>query len=678
MSLEFDIQRPTIPPLPIGEIPMGTQAARPLCRLPPPTTFIVGLLLLLLVFAPTSSLGDDQDDATKALLNFKGSLANTEEALSNWNSSISPCNGNYGNWNGVLCFNGYVWGLQLEKMNLRGQIDVESLIPLRALRTLSFMSNSFEGQMPDWRKLGALKSIFVSNNQFSGQIPDYAFTGMTSLKKVYMANNKFTGKIPTSLAKSPRLLELRIENNQFTGHIPQFRPDYLKVLNVSHNQLEGPIPAVVSKMDPSSFSDNKGLCGKPLETACDVPFPDDGDDEPDASIPTPLDPTSTPPAKKSSAGRIAIIVLAIIVGLLFILILLLLYRRSRQGRTPQLGQACDEKNSAVTVADTQIDNVKVESVPLPDQINGNPKKADQPGKLSFVREERCKFDLQDLLRASAEVLGSGKFGASYKAVLVDGDALVVKRFKQMNNVGREDFHEHMRRLGRLDHPNLLPLVAYLYRKEEKLLVFDYAYNGSLASHLHGKHSAEHPGLDWSTRLKIIKGVANGLAYLHNELPSLSVPHGHLKSSNVLLDKNFEPLLMDYTLEPVMNSGQIQQILVAYKSPEYAQHGRATKKTDVWCLGVLILETLTGKFVAKYLSHHGTGYGPDLAGWINDIVDELESNTQVFDHEMGNTEECRGEMEKLVHIGIACCQEDVEKRWELNEVVNKIQHLKETD
>lgn len=251
MSVEFDIQRPTS----IGKIPMGTQVAHRLCRPPPSTTFIIGLLLLLLlVFAPTSSLGDDQDNASKALLNFKGSLANTEEALANWNSSISPCNGNYGNWNGVLCFNGYVWGLQLEKMNLRGQIDVESLIPLRALRTLSFMSNSFEGQMPDWRKLGALKSLFVSNNQFSGQIPDDAFNGMTSLKKVYMANNKFTGKIPTSLAKSPRLLELRIENNQFTGPIPQFRIDSLKLLNVSHNQLEGPIPAVVSKMDPSSFS----------------------------------------------------------------------------------------------------------------------------------------------------------------------------------------------------------------------------------------------------------------------------------------------------------------------------------------------------------------------------------------------------------------------------------------
>lgn len=89
------------------------------------------------------------------------------------------------------------------------------------------------------------------------------------------------------------------------------------------------------------------------------------------------------------------------------------------------------------------------------------------------------------MRASAEVLGSGNFGASYKAVLVDGEALVVKRFKQMNNIEKEDFHEHMRRIGRLKHTNLLPLVAYLYRKEEKLLVFDFVSNGSLATHLHG-------------------------------------------------------------------------------------------------------------------------------------------------------------------------------------------------
>lgn len=107
-------------------------------------------------------------------------------------------------------------------------------------------------------------------------------------------------------------------------------------------------------------------------------------------------------------------------------------------------------------------------------------------KLSFLREETHHFDLTDLLKASAEILGSGCFGSSYKAALTTGTVMVVKRFRQMNNVGKEEFQEHMRRLGRLTHPNLLPLVAYYYRKEEKLIVTEFVSKGSLAVHLHSK------------------------------------------------------------------------------------------------------------------------------------------------------------------------------------------------
>lgn len=109
-------------------------------------------------------------------------------------------------------------------------------------------------------------------------------------------------------------------------------------------------------------------------------------------------------------------------------------------------------------------------------------------RLSFLRDDREPFDLQDLLRASAEILGSGCFSSSYKAALINGPMMVVKRFKQMNNVGKEEFQEHMRRIGRLNHPNLLPLVAYYYRKEEKLLISDFVHNGSLAVRLHGMYT----------------------------------------------------------------------------------------------------------------------------------------------------------------------------------------------
>ena len=90
----------------------------------------------------------------------------------------------------------------------------------------------------------------------------------------------------------------------------------------------------------------------------------------------------------------------------------------------------------------------------------------ESGKLYFVRNESVRFDLQDLLRASAEVLGSGSFGSSYKAVLLSGPTMVVKRFRQMNNIGKEEFHDHMRSLGRLSHPNLLPLMDFTIPKKK--------------------------------------------------------------------------------------------------------------------------------------------------------------------------------------------------------------------
>ncbi|KAH6788293.1 hypothetical protein C2S51_000037 [Perilla frutescens var. frutescens] len=613
---------------------------------------------------------DQSATEAQSLMKFKSSLVNADPALSNWNPATPPCTGERSNWAGVLCYNGYVWGLQLERMNLGGQIDVDALQPLRYMRAVSFMGNSFVVPMPDWKKVGAIKALYLSDNQFSGQIPADAFKGMYSLKKVHLANNRFTGPLPTSL-ESPKLIELRLDGNQFTGAIPKISSENLKLLNVSNNRLEGPIPSALSAMDPASFTGNTALCGEPLTTLCD-PI---------------LYPPAAPIAQSQSQLPIALLVACIVVGLILIILLIILLRWRRRGsQTPQLGKPIDvEKNSnninlnavavavpaAASTSASAAGGHNIETNNNNHQVIGTPgRRSDQhqPGKLSFVDEKRQKFDLQDLMRASAEVLGSGNFGASYKAVLVDGEALVVKRFKQMNGIAREDFHEHMRRLGRLKHPNLLPLVAYLYRKEEKLLVSDFVTNGSLATLLHGKHSGV---LKWSSRLKIIKGVAKGLIYLQNEVPTLSVPHGHLKSSNVLLDEDYNPLLMDYALLPVVNASHVHHVLLAYKSPEYAQHGRITKKTDVWCLGTLILETLTGRYLA-----HGTS--ADLAAWINGIAGEEES--RVFDRQMegGASASSRNQMEKMLQIGISCCKEDADKRWDLDEAARQIDLIQHDD
>ncbi|GFQ03695.1 probable LRR receptor-like serine/threonine-protein kinase at4g31250 [Phtheirospermum japonicum] len=588
-------------------------------------SFLV-LSVLSLCAIPASS--DDKAYA-KSLLKFKQSLTNPT-MLDNWQEPVDKlCSWNTPTWTGLLCANGSFVGIRLENMSLGGKIDVDSLSELPLL-SLSVMHNNFSGQFPSGiKRLGKLRSLFLANNSFSGEIGDDAFSGMKGMRKVVLGGNFFTGKIPVSLLELPKLVDLQLQGNRFGGHIPDFRQAGL-IVNFANNKLEGAIPAALRNQNASSFLGNMKLCGKPLN---------------------PCKPT------KKSTNKIAFIAAAILVAFI-ILFLLFFYRKRAKPLKYQKSLHPSPKhkpNKTVTY-----------------------KHSEQHGKLCFVRNDRERFELEELLRASAEVLGSGSFGSSYKASLFSGQVYVVRRFRQMTNVGKEGFYEHVRRLGRLSHRNLLPIVGFYYRREEKLLITDFVDNGSLASHLHGKRKPNQAGLDWTTRLRIIKGVARGLAHLYKELPTLTLPHGHLKSSNVLLDTTFEPILGDYALAPLINKDHAQEFMVAYKSPESTQNDRVTKKTDVWSLGILILELLTGRFPANYLKR-GRGPSSDLATWVNSVARE-EWTGEVFDKDMSNVARngSEGQMMRLLKIGMCCCEWDVEKRWGLREAVERIEELKERD
>jgi len=215
----------------------------------------------------------------------------------------------------------------------------------------------------------------------------------------------------------------------------------------------------------SCATGNKGLCGKPLEQPCSkshsAPREEEKEKEP-----------KKPHVLISIIAFVVVLILASILALLFIR-----YRRKKAAEKSiwnmENAQSQSHNTNTSTVSTSEKLYIVVES------------KKNKDEDLNFVTNERVEFDLQDLLRASAEVLGSGSFGSTYKAMVLTGPVVVVKRFKHMNKVGKKEFYDHMRRLGRLTHPNLLPLVAFYYGKEEKLLIHDFAENGSLASHLHG-------------------------------------------------------------------------------------------------------------------------------------------------------------------------------------------------
>ncbi|XP_022136202.1 pollen receptor-like kinase 4, partial [Momordica charantia] len=450
-------------------------------------------LFFLILFVVCCNTCSSTSPEAEILIKFKSSLSNNT-ALDNWDASIDICSddastrGKY--WTGLTCKNGALFGIRLENMSLSGVIDIDTLANLSSLRSLGFMNNSFHGPMPPVKKLGPLKALYLAYNKFSGAISDDAFQNMRSLKTVRLEENEFKGRIPGSLSSLPALVELSLEGNKFEGQIPDFIPRDWLLFDLSNNQLEGSIPSGLANIDSNAFAGNKDLCGQPLSRC------------------------KSPKKWYILAGvTVGIAVLAIIV----------IYHRYRRRRALSL---LAEEQAEDSKAHDKLGFVKAQY----------PEKTEENAKLQFVRTDRPIFDLEELLKAPAEVLGGGSFGSSYKALLSNGPPVVVKRLRPMKCVGFEEFHEHMGRLGRISHPNLLPPVAFYYRNEDKLLISEFMGNGNLADHLHG-HAQRTPGnigLDWPTRLRIIKGVARGLAHLHMELPGQALPHGHLKSSNVLL------------------------------------------------------------------------------------------------------------------------------------------------
>ncbi|KAD6453789.1 hypothetical protein E3N88_08495 [Mikania micrantha] len=301
--------------------------------------------------------------------------------------------------------------------------------------------------------------------------------------------------------------------------------------------------------------------------------------------------------------------------------------------------------------------------------------------LCFMRGDRQQFTLEDLLTAKAEAMSQRRgLGTSYKVMMSEQLVVVVKRFKK-SLIKDKYFHMHMMVLGSFSHPNLLPYVACYYSDDNDghvLLLTDFAINGSLANHLHDKQKSDEPGLDWPTRLKIIRGVAKGLCYLYYMLPCLSLPHGHLKSSNVLIDEAFNPLLADYSFLPFIEKDQAQNLMVGYKSPEFNHHELTTKQTDVWCLGIVILEIMTG-VKPNYVGYSlfGRGKKPkDMVTWVNAVRRE-DWSKKVFDKNMKWEKNNEIEMKNLLDIGLRCCESDI-VRWSMRKAVDKILGLKESE
>ncbi|KAK1602815.1 hypothetical protein QYE76_017803 [Lolium multiflorum] len=212
-----------------------------------------------------------------------------------------------------------------------------------------------------------------------------------------------------------------------------------------------------------------------------------------------------------------------------------------------------------------------------------------------------RFSYRELYKATKgfrnrQLLGTGGFGRVYKGVLPKNNLeIAVKRVSHDSKQGMKEFIAEVVSLGHLRHRNLVQLLGYCRRQGELLLVYDCMPNGSLDKYLHDK---ARPVLDWAQRFQIIRGVASGLLYLHEDWDKIVI-HRDIKASNVLLDADMNGRLGDFGLARLYDHGVDPQTThvvgtMGYLAPELVRTGKATPVTDVFAFGVFVLEVTCGR------------------------------------------------------------------------------------
>ncbi|TYH44388.1 hypothetical protein ES332_D11G190900v1 [Gossypium tomentosum] len=555
-----------------------------------------------------------------------------------WNLSSSPCT-----WTGVNCSQNRVVELRLPGMGLSGQLP-SGIGNLTQLQTLSLRFNALSGSIPaDFAKLTSLRNLYFQGNRYSGEIPLFLFS-LQNLIRLNLASNNFTGSIPESVNNLTRLGTLYLENNHLSGSIPDIKVPSLVQFNVSFNQLNGSIPKGLSNKPQSAFLGNS-LCGKPL---------------------VPCNRTESS-GSKLSGGAIAGIVIGCVLGILLILILLICLCRRKSGKKMEERDVAPPKQAVVEIPrDKPAGESDNRSSGLSGVVNKEAKSSGIKNLVFFGKASRV-FDLEDLLRASAEVLGKGTFGTAYKATLEMGVVVAVKRLKDVM-VSEKEFREKIEVVGSMDHQNLVPLRAYYFSAYEKLLVYDYMPMGSLSSLLHGNRGSGRTPLNWDTRSGIALGAARGIEYLHSKGPGIS--HGNIKSSNVLLTTSYEARVSDFGLAQLAGPTSTPNRVDGYRAPEVTDTNKVSQKADVYSFGILLLELLTGKAPTHALLNEE---GIDLPRWVQSIVRE-DWTSEVFDVELLRYQNVEDDMVQLLQLAINCTAQYPDKRPSMAEVMNQIEDL----
>ncbi|KAG4118629.1 hypothetical protein ERO13_D11G027900v2 [Gossypium hirsutum] len=275
-------------------------------------------------------------------------------------------------------------------------------------------------------------------------------------------------------------------------------------------------------------------------------------------------------------------------------------------------------------------------------------------------------------------IGEGGFGSVYKGTIKPlggrGHPLVVA-IKKLNTHGLQGHKEWLAEvqfLGVVNHANLVKLLGYCCadgeRGIQRLLVYEFMSNRSLEDHLFNKTST----LLWKTRLEIMLGAAQGLAYLHEGL-EVKVIYRDFKSSNVLLDESFKPKLSDFGLAregPTGDRTHVSTTVVGtygYAAPEYIDTGHLTIQSDIWTFGVVLYEIITGR---RTVERNRPTSEQKLLEWVKNFPPNSKRFSMIIDPRLRNDYSFSA-AQKVGQLAKSCLNKNAKERPTMSQVAESL-------
>ncbi|CAI9087242.1 OLC1v1021267C1 [Oldenlandia corymbosa var. corymbosa] len=494
--------------------------------------------------------------------------------------------------------------------------------------SLEMVSVGLSGTLsPSIGNLTHLKTLLLQNNRLYGYIP-IEIGKLLELLTLDLSGNQFAGDIPSSLGYLTHLTFLKLSRNKLSGQIPESVADLagLSFLDLSFNNLSGPTPKILAK--DYSIAGNTFLCSSVSPEICD-------------GVPKPLNESSL---YKNSSSHHHRWILSVIIGVsctfvvsVMILICWVHWYRSHLRLASHVQQDYE----------FDIGHLK---------------------RFTFRELQNATSNF-----SSKNVLGRGGFGVVYKGYLPNKTVVAVKRLRDPNFTGEVQFQTEVEMIGLVLHRNLLRLYGFCMTPEERLLVYPYMPNGSVADRLRDT-GQEKPSLDWNKRMRIALGAARGLVYLHEQC-NPKIIHRDVKAANILLDESFEAVVGDFGLAKLLDRRDSHVTTavrgtIGHIAPEYLSTGQSSEKTDVFGYGILLLELITGQ---KALNG---GNGPLQKGMILDWVKTLHNEKRLDVLVDKDLKVCfnAGELEKVVEVALQCTQSSPIMRPKMSEVLRVVEAI----